>query len=239
MTSLYDQLNGWGPDYDYWLALARKLHPKSVVDLGCGTGQLTVLFARDGYELTGVDPDPEMLLTARSRPGHELVRWIDGYASEIPTSSADLVTMTSHVSQVFLTEAEWSDALTEIHRALRPGGRVVFDMRNPEFRGWEEWNPLSSLRSLLTPDGPAETWYEVTSVVDGLVTFKSTIKLIENGRTDVVEDVLRFRDESSLRTSLALAGFDIEDLHGDWDGSPATRNSRELIVTAVRTTPLP
>jgi hypothetical protein len=31
---------------------------------------------------------------------------------------------------------------------------------------------------------------------------------------------------------MARAGFEVTQVHGDWDGSPATRSSRELIVTA-------
>ena len=100
MAALYDQLNGWGPDYEYWLKVAGTVSAHDVVDLGCGTGQLTVLLARAGHRVVGIDPDPGMLQVARARDGHEAVTWVQGYAADIATASADLVTMTGHVSQL-------------------------------------------------------------------------------------------------------------------------------------------
>ena len=50
------------------------LTPQSVLDAGCGTGRVAVELARRGLEVVGVDVDPSMLLTARSRgPGVEFV----------------------------------------------------------------------------------------------------------------------------------------------------------------------
>src|SRR5262245_35676111 len=120
---------------------------------------LTVLLALDGYRVTGVDPDPEMLAVARSRKGHQAVTWLDGYAGDVPDQSADLVTMTSHVAQVFLTDEHWVEVLLEIRRILRPGGVLAFDMRNPLARGWEGWNPVDSRTSVELPEGPAEVWH--------------------------------------------------------------------------------
>ena len=234
MTSVYDQLNGYDRDYDYWRALARTVAPQDLCDLGCGTGMLTVLFAADGYRVTGVDPDPEMLAVARSRPGHETVTWVEGVATEVADQSADLVTMTSHVSQVFLTDQAWHEVLTEIGRILRPGGVLTFDMRNPLARGWEGWNPTDSRRSVTTTHGPAHVWHQVTEVRGGLVRFDTTTELLTNRAREVVSNVLRFRDEPTLRETLTGAGFEVTCVHGDWDGSPATPASRELIVTARR-----
>lgn len=235
MAALYDQVNGWGPDYEYWLQVAGTMSALDVADLGCGTGQLTVLFARAGHRVVGIDPDPGMLQVARARKGQKLVTWVQGYAADLATASADLVTMTGHVSQVFLTDTEWAKALGELRRALRPGGRVAFDMRNPHARGWEAWNPTDSRRSVGTDSGVAEIWHEVTAVKDQLVTFETTTRYTDSGRADVATDVLRFRDEPTLRTSLISAGFAVDQVHGDWDGTPATKLSRELIITATRT----
>ena len=234
MDAVYDQLSGYGPDHDYWVRLVGDVEAGDLCDLGCGTGMLSVLFARGGCRVTGVDPDPGMLAVARARPGHELVTWVDGYAGDVATGSADMLTMTSHVSQVFLTDGAWREVLIEIRRVLRPGGVLTFDMRNPAARGWERWNPAASRREVVTPEGPAAVWHEVEEVRDGLVRFATTLEYATSGEREVDVDTLRFRDEPTLRGSLAEAGFTVTELHGDWDGSPATPSSRELIVTATR-----
>ena len=233
MGALYDALNGWGPDYDYWLALADRIGPGSLTDLGCGTGQLTVLLARQGARaVLGVDPDPAMLSVARARDGSERVTWVQGYAADVPSASSDLVVMTSHVAQVLLADEEWLDALRHVHRALRPGGRLAFDTRNPVAHGWEAWNPRDSLRHVETDDGAFEVWHEVTGVGDGLVTFHTTTRHVASGVESKETDVLRFRSEDALRDSLASTGFRVEHVHGDWDGTDATQRSHELIVCA-------
>ncbi len=45
--------------------------------------------------------------------------------------------MTGHASQVFPRDDDWLQALHHVRRALRPGGRVAFDMRTPHVHGWE------------------------------------------------------------------------------------------------------
>ena len=237
MEAPYDQLNPWGPDYDYWLALVRRLAPASVVDLGCGPGQLTVLIAEaaSSAEVVGVDPDPAMLEVARTRANHGLVRWIDGHADAIPSGSADLIVMTSHVSQVFVSDDAWANALAEMVRALRPGGRIAFDMRNLLSEGWEAWNRHDTLRTIETDAGPAEVWHEVTAVIDGTVTYDTVTHWLRSGKTETHSDTLRFRTEAEIRTTLSDACFEIEDIHGEWDSTDATEDSAELIVTAALT----
>lgn len=234
VAPLYDSLNRWGPDDDYWLAVVNELYPRDVVDLGCGTGLLTVSIGQQGYTTVGIDPDEAMLAVARNRAGHQYVTWVRGYAADMATASADLVLMTSHVSQVFVADEDWSAVLAEIHRGLRVGCHVVFDMRNPAVRGWEQWNLTDSRRTVAGAGGPVEVWHEVTRVRDNVVTFETTTRAVAGGSVDVAVDTLRFRSEGELRTSLAESGFAVEAVHGDWDASVATGTSRELIVRARR-----
>lgn len=51
----------------------------------------------------------------------------------------DLVTMTANVAQVFLTLADLETTLHGIRAALRPGGCLVFETRDPARRAWEGW----------------------------------------------------------------------------------------------------
>ena len=58
-------------DVDFWIAVLRREQPHRVLELGCGTGRLTIELARlgraHGFQVTGVDREPRMLARAVAR----------------------------------------------------------------------------------------------------------------------------------------------------------------------------
>jgi hypothetical protein len=71
-------------------------------------GTFACLLARRGLAVAAVDPAGASLEVARSRPGAERVRWLRGYATDLPGLRVDLVTMTANVAQVFVADEEWA-----------------------------------------------------------------------------------------------------------------------------------
>jgi SAM-dependent methyltransferase len=211
IAAAYDAENRWGRDDDFFLSLADEDPGSHVLDLGCGTGRLTIALA-ERHSVTGIDPAGAMLDAARQKTGAERVTWIEGTATDAASEAFDLALMTSHVAQVFVDDAEWGDTLHELARALVPGGRLAFDARDPAARAWEAW------------DG-------VTAVGDGVVSFISTSPL-PGGGVLTVESTLRFRAEHELRDSLESAGFAIDDVYGGWSGEPVGAGAGELVVIA-------
>lgn len=64
---VYDQVNGWGKDDEFFLELLKKSNVKTIADLGCGTGRLTTHFAQAGYQITAIDPNEEAIEYARNK----------------------------------------------------------------------------------------------------------------------------------------------------------------------------
>ncbi|SCL37469.1 Methyltransferase domain-containing protein [Micromonospora pallida] len=172
LVTVYDAECPWGPDDDFFLAVVGETPQARVLDLGCGTGRLTLALADAGHRVTGIDPARASLDAARAKPGADRVTWIEGTATDLPDRSFDVAVMTSHVAQFFTTDEEWDAVLADLRRALVPGGRLVFDSRDPADRRWERWNPVDSRRHPRLPDGrTVEAWTEVTEIRGDLVSF--------------------------------------------------------------------
>lgn len=102
-----------------------------VLDLGCGTGIVARVAAEhlgNGENVTGVDINPGMLDVARSVSAetHPGIEWQQGSAEDLPLARSSFDVVLSQQAFQFLENRE--TALKEIHRVLRPGGRLVFSV---------------------------------------------------------------------------------------------------------------
>ncbi len=237
MAAVYDALGPDRADTDFYLELAAELAAASVADIGCGTGLLACELARRGHTVTGVDPAPAMLEVARRRPGAGLVCWIEGEASALGSGRADLAIMSGHVAQVIADDERWHATLDATREALRPGGRVAFESRDPAARGWEAWTRRDSLRTAGDgAGGEFEWWYEVTEVAGGGARVRCEVhyRFPATGEELVSENELRFRTRTELTQALTRAGFTVERVFGDWERRPPGPGRPELIFVAVR-----
>jgi ubiquinone/menaquinone biosynthesis C-methylase UbiE len=141
LVGLYDRLEPDRSDLDVHLAALDEVGARSVLDVGCGTGTFAVLLAARGLEVTGVDPAAGSLAVARSKPGASRVRWVLGDATDLPPLQVDAATMTANVAQAIVEPAAWVGTLRGVHAALRPGGALCFETRDPEQRAWAPWRP--------------------------------------------------------------------------------------------------
>ena len=236
LARLYDPLEDDREDLDVYVRIAAEFRARSVVDVGCGTGELAVRLVASGRErgvaltVVGVDPADASLDVARSKPLAEHVRWIHGTAADAARTVADpdLVLMTGNVAQVFLTDDDWADTLRACREMLRPGGHLVFETRDPAARAWDTWSS-DSFRSIDHVDGvgDVESWLEVTSVELPLVTFDAWFTFLETGETLRSTSTLRFRDRDELDRGLAAAGFVVDEVRDAPD-----RPGREFVVIA-------
>ncbi|MDN5755017.1 MAG: class I SAM-dependent methyltransferase [Arthrobacter sp.] len=233
LTALYDAENPWSVDDAFFLTVINELPSSQVLDLGCGTGRLTRAVAADGHHVVGIDPDAEALDAARRKPDAENIRWVHGTSTRIPDGVLfDTAIMTSHVAQAISDEAAWAQTLEGLHWALVPGGRLIFDSRDPAARVWERWTPANTRDTYTLPDGTTvETWIDCTVPRDGLALL--TEHRLRRGREEETATlILSFRTETQLRQDLAVAGFTLEQVLSGWAGEVIGEGQGELIVIA-------
>lgn len=213
LAALYDTFDSDRRDLDVYESLIEELGARTVLDVGCGTGSLACRLALEGLAVTGVDPALASLEVARGKPGAEKVRWLEGDATSLPPMSCDLAIMTGNVAQVFVDDADWDATLGGIWRALRAGGWLVFEARDPAKRAWEKWTPERTRRRLDVPgEGTIEQWYEVLSEEGELVTFRSTFHFLRDDTILESQSTLRFRSRAAIEASLTRHGFTLAEV---------------------------
>src|SRR5918999_4553952 len=98
-----------------------------VLDIGCGTGTLAVLTKRlyPNVDVAALDPDPRALSRARRKAERAavFVRFDRGFADAIGYADATFNRVFSSMMFHHLEEADKEQALREIRRVLKPGGR--------------------------------------------------------------------------------------------------------------------
>lgn len=235
LVSAYDALNSLGDDSDFWLKQIEELSPKTVIDLGCGTGLLTIELAKRGYNMIGVEPAGKMLDIARAKPFANKVRWIEGGYEKFEGLKADMVLMTSHVAQFFLDDKGWSAMFKAAHKTLSVGGTIVFDSRTPIFPPYQTW-PTEAAPRRVQDDflGPIDWYYQLLEINVNRVRHQLHFHFINSDKKIISTDELIFRSRDEIIGSLKDAGFEIETIYGDWDGSLATETSPEMIFVAKR-----
>ena len=138
LTPLYDPLLKWvmrEESFKRKLVQQANIQPQMrVLDLGCGTGTLTLMLKRAYPEaqITGLDGDPEVLEIARDKTRGVDIQWDEGLASSLPypDSTFDRV-VTSLVVHHLITDDK-RRAFEEIHRVLKPRGELhVLDFGAP------------------------------------------------------------------------------------------------------------
>lgn len=138
LAASYDRLTNDIPyedilDFYHKLWAEYGLRPASAVDLACGTGSMTVLLAREGLSVLGVDVSEEMLTQAADKAaGMENRPWFVRQRMEklrLPTPVDLAVCCLDGVN--YVTEpAALREAFARVFKALNPGGLFLFDINS-------------------------------------------------------------------------------------------------------------
>lgn len=201
------------PDLDPYIAITEEFCAQSVIDIGCGTGILACRLAALSKEVIGVDPAAASLKVASRKAYADRVKWLHGTAAMLAGLQVDLVMMTGNAAQVFVTDEEWLSTLRECRDVIRPGGRLVFEVRDPSKEAWKDWSREQSYQEIEVPEiGKVEKWVDLIDVQLPLVSFRQTFVFRRDGTVLTSDSTLRFRSKSEIVDSLFTANLPVEDI---------------------------
>ncbi len=130
LTPLYDPLLKWGMREETFkrrLIERAGIRPgQRVLDLGCGTGTLTLMLkqANPEAQVTGLDGDAEVLFIARSKSeqAHADITWDTGLAYKLPYTDHSFDVVVSSLVIHHLISQDKVRAFREVRRVLQPAG---------------------------------------------------------------------------------------------------------------------
>jgi ubiquinone/menaquinone biosynthesis C-methylase UbiE len=260
MVSVYDQIPDFGLLYDAVPAYASRTDvafyvdaasaggaASRVLEIGSGTGRVTLPLARAGHQVVGVDASPSMLARARAKLAQEppavrervtLIE-ADGRDFDAPGAPFDLAIAPFRVLQHFTTPSDQLAVLGSVRRHLDIGGRLAFDVFNPSYSALvgDRTGEAEDTPEQLLPDGRA---------------FRRTVRIPRVRFVEQVSDVeliyyvrsgaettryvqafpMRWYTPSELEHLVARAGFTIESMRGGFDGRPLTDDAPEIVIVA-------
>jgi SAM-dependent methyltransferase len=139
-VQFYDvAVRDWPGEIDFYRAMASEVKDKggSVLEVGCGTGRVTLQLAQERVPFVGLDLSPAMLAVARKK-SQELsnVRWVEGNMQAFELGERfDLILIPGHSFQFMLTPEDQVACLTCIRKHLTPGARLVVHVNHDDL-GW-------------------------------------------------------------------------------------------------------
>ncbi|MBL8344925.1 MAG: class I SAM-dependent methyltransferase [Rubrivivax sp.] len=217
----------------------------TTLELACGTGVVTLPLAAAGQHATGVDLSRPMLEHARTKAA---AMGLDGCTSwhhadarqvRLPGHVASAV-LTGNAFQAFLTDADQQALMATVHAHLEPGGLFVFETRNPsghplrDITVWEPWFEYRSTEGHRVHVGGTQRWDAATRVLHWTTERRWTDAGTGQPHRRTARIACRFTAPDELAGLLAAAGFAIERQFGDWDGSPLSADSPEIITFCRR-----
>jgi ubiquinone/menaquinone biosynthesis C-methylase UbiE len=143
-----------GLDVTFWCGLARRAGGR-VLELGCGTGRITIPVARTGVRLIGIDRSPDMLVRAWRRLRRSKLTscasLVRGDIRSLPFRDRprfDLVMAPYGILQSLVRESDLKAALESVARVMTPGGIFGVDLV-PDLPGWREYRKQVRFRGWL------------------------------------------------------------------------------------------
>lgn len=212
----------------------------TVVEVGVGTGRIALELARHGRSIIGIDISEPMLAACR-RKAESLgvtnrLTLCRMDARRLGLRGVDLVILPFRTIGHFTTRAARRAIFAELHAALAPGGRFVFDHYIMD-RTWAETHdgvPRLMYRSASFAEDGLFVWdtyrYDFAAgVMDCIVTVERTASDGTVAERRHTEFPFAWVTPAEVAHLAAEVGFRVESTHGDFDGGPLTHGSSNQV----------
>ena len=236
------------------LATKRLGGPGRVLELGAGSGRVTIPLARDGHEVVAIDQSKAMLARLRSRteslPGavRSRITVVDGdlCTFSAPGPKFPLVIAAFNVLEHLYTRGELAACLARVAAHLAPGGAFAFDVQMPDL-AWLVRDPEKRwAKTRFTDPATGRAMFYSTNhdydPVNQIVTIRLYYDPVDGkAGSRVVKLTQRKYFPAELEALVAAAGFRVVGRFGDFFWAPldGAAESQVLMVERAGSSPKP
>ena len=242
LAPIYDAVNR-DVDYSAWADFIERIaksecrvHPELVLDLGCGTGRMTLELARRGYDMTGVDISPEMLDIARCeaeriKKGRDIL-WLCQDICELELyGTVDLAVSCLDTLNHLTSPKELEKCLSLVHNYLIPDGIFIFDIN-----GKKKFESIYGSEVYVMEEKDTvciwqNRYDERTRLCDFFITI---FKERDDGAYERYDDVQteRMYTLRAIKNKLKSTGFEFIGAYSDFVFTEADDNDERIYIVA-------
>jgi len=236
IAPFYDELMRSVP-YRMWsgyyllLLSQQSVRPKRILDVCCGTGVVTEMLHREGFEMTGVDLSAPMIEEARRKAAKKKlpIRYECQDAAEMSLAESFDAAYSFFDSLNYITDPHrLSLAIGRVAAHLEPGGSFVFDLNTAyafEQRMFDQrqTHPRAKVRYEWKGN-----WDPIRRMI------RVEMKFWRDGKEFYEEHIQRAHSDEEIRQMLADAGFEQVRAYHSYTLDPPRRSSDRVHYTAVR-----
>ena len=238
-ANLYDRVyDDVTCDIPFYLNEASKING-SVLELGCGTGRMTIPMAKVGIDVTGVDISPAMICKLREKAASSGAI-LKSHVMDMRYLKLDqiyqLVVVPYRGFQSIMDVKGQEKCLNSIHRHVEHGGKVVIDMFVPSRELFDQYNDISyqvkeissCASGVVTTvwhrsnfdrhNQTIETCLKIESIVGGIVK-----------ESKYVNFNLKYLYTQEAEYLFKNCGFRVNELYGGFNGEPFGESSTNMV----------
>ncbi|SES33847.1 class I SAM-dependent methyltransferase [Actinokineospora terrae] len=221
-AEVYDEWFGQLDDTEYAVAvLAELADGREALEIGPGTGRLTLPLARTGIEVTAVEASPSMARKLRDKVVDEPIRVVDGDAAVIqlaelgPAVGFGLVYLSCNTLFQLCTQESQVDCIARAAEALRPDGVLVVEASVPDVALLHAGSKHGVRQ--VGADRVAITQVRADVATQRQVT---TTVVLDGGPPTVLPVVERYISPAELDLMSRLGGLGLSERWSGWEGRP-------------------